>query len=245
MTGGPDSDYGLGVSSSRAEALLAVSLLAVASAGCGARAASAPAPRSGLDEGQADALPSMDALPDPDVPRASFTRHFEEGWALATESFVVPPPEAPDQRSSGDLQQWSDHVLRGWLERKTHTVEAARHELDLAAEESHRQRIMGGAIVGLMYEDVARVLRNIPPPMELDSEPEIRDIYRSILRSQARPFLEHARRAYDACARNAVRPAGMRHWSRFCRRREDRLPAPSPTARRPRDGTTVEVVVDD
>ena len=88
----------------------------------------------------------------------------------------------------------------------------------------HRQRIIGGAIVGLMYEDVARVLRSIPTPDELLDEPEIREMHRDILRSQARPFLEHARRAYHACARNATEPPGMNHWVRFCRGRHDRLP---------------------
>lgn len=205
----------------------------------GAQARSGP-----LDPGQVDASPSIECLPDPDVERDSLTRRMRFGWTLAEESFSVPPPAPPSDRSALNLETWSEQVLSPWLERKTHTIEAAREELDRAAEENHRQRIMGGAIVGLMYEDVARVLRNIPPPEELHDEPEIQELYQEILQSQARPFLEHARRAYSACAQNAVQPASMRHWSRFCSGRERNLPARSGITGPASGETEVEVIVD-
>lgn len=186
----------------------------------------------------------MECLPDPDVSDRALTRSMRFGWTLAAESFLVPPPEAPHDATAQNIQLWSDEVLAPWLERKTHTIEAARHELDRAAEENHRQRIMGGAIVGLMYEDVARVLSSIPTPEELEDEPEIRDIYRDILRSQARPFLEEARHAYSACAQNAVQPAGMRHWSRFCSERGENLPPSDLTPHLESGETEVEVVAD-
>jgi hypothetical protein len=195
-------------------------ILALGLAACGG-----PPLRPGpLDPGQTEAAPSMQTLPDPDVRDEAFSRRMRFGWQLAAESFVVPPPEPPRDRMAQDLQLWSEQVLSPWIERKVATVEAARRELDHAAEENHRQRIISGAIVGLMYEDVGMALRSIPPPAELDDEPEIRTIYRDILRSQARPFLEHARRAYQACAGNAARPPGMRHWRRYCAGREERLP---------------------
>lgn len=198
-----------------------------------------------LHPGVVQSDPSMECLPDPDVQEEAFTRRMRFGWTLAAESFLVPPPEPPQDRTAVNLTQWSDEVLQPWIERKTHTIEAARRELDVAAEQDHRQRIIGGAIVGLMYEDVARVLRSIPPPEELESEPEIQEIYRDILRGQARPFLEHARRAYAACAQNAVQPSSMRHWSRFCAGREDRLPAREGAAGQPASGeTVVEVIAD-
>lgn len=218
----------------------ALAVVIVVSAGCGG----APMRAGPLDPGQADTAPSMECLPDPDVADEALTRRMRFAWTLAAESFLVPPPAPPRDQSALDLQRWSDEVLTPWLERKTHTVEAARRELDRAAEENHRQRIMGGAIVGLMYEDVARVLRSIPAPEELDDEPEIREVYQDILRGQARPFLEHARRAYRACAQNAVQPPGMRHWSRFCRARGERLPDGEEEPGLPSGETEVEVLVD-
>lgn len=197
-----------------------------------------------LDPGQVESEPRMECLPDPDIQDEVMTRRMRFAWTLAAESFLVPPPDPPRHRTAQNLTTWSDEVLRPWLERKSHTIEAARRELDEAAEESHRQRIMGGAIVGLMYEDVARILRSIPSPSELESEPEIREIFRDVLRSHARPFLEHARRAYSACAQNAIRPLGMRHWSRFCAGRGDRLPGGGAGQDLRSVETVVEIIAD-
>jgi hypothetical protein len=215
--------------------------LALLLAGCG----STPMRAGPLDPGQVEPRPSMECLPDPDVAESAFTPRMREGWELAAESFLIPPPEPPRDETARNLELWSDEVLAPWLERKTHTIEAARRELDLAAEESHRQRIMGGAIVGLMYEDVARVLRSIPPPEELAEEPEIQAIYQDVMRSHARPFLEQSRRAYSACAQNAVTPSSMRHWSRFCSGREEGLPEGEDTGDHLESGETeVEVIAE-
>lgn len=197
-----------------------------------------------LHPGEVEAAPSIDSLPDPDVTDAAFTPRMRFAWRLAAESFLLPPPEPPRDRGAQNLELWSDEVLAPWLERKMATVEAARRELDLAAEEDHRQRIISGAIVGLMYEDVGRALRSIPPPVELEDEPEIRAIYRDILRSQARPFLEHSRRAYRACAGNAVQPRTMRHWRRYCEGRAELLPDVGGADDLESGETRVEVVTD-
>ncbi|MCA9605370.1 MAG: hypothetical protein KC619_07235 [Myxococcales bacterium] len=224
----------------RASSTFVLASLFAAACGPGATMRSGP-----LNPGRVETDPSMECLPDPDIEQASMTRHMRFGWTLAEESFLVPPPPAPDEQSSESLEAWSSQVLGPWLERKTHTIEAARRELDQAAEENHRQRIMGGAIVGLMYEDVARVLTEIPAPAELLDEPDIMEVYRNVLRSQARPFLEHARRAYSACAQNGIRPASMRHWSRFCSGREERLPGRRRDHEHLESGeTVVEVVAD-
>lgn len=197
-----------------------------------------------LQTGRIASAPSMECLPEADIEHAELTPRMRRGWDLAAESFLIPPPPPPRNETAQNLTLWSDEVLAPWLERKTQTVEAARAELDRAAEESHRQRIIGGAIVGLMYEDIARVLAAIPPPEELDDEPEIRAIYADVMRSHARPFLEHARRAYGACAQNAVQPSSMRHWSRFCSGRRRALPGGEGARRLESGETEVEVIVD-
>lgn len=183
----------------------------------------------------------MHCLPETDVADSEYTEHMRRGLALAEASFDVPAPSPPASRAAGDLTDWSNGPLRAWLEQKQGAIHAARQELDLAAEESHRQRILGGAVVGLMNEDVARVLRAVPAPVDLDTEPEILRIYEDLVRSQARPFLELSRSAYRACSLNADHPAGMRHFSTFCRERLDQLPeGEAPAA----GHTEVEVVRD-
>ena len=200
-------------------ALSGLSLVALG--GCGASDPYAHAPTF---MGRIDGPPSMSCVPDTDRTQEGYTEHMRRGLGLAEASFNEQAPAAPASRSAHDLEQWSNGPLRAWLDAKTHAIDAARHELDAASEEDHRQRILGGAIVGLMYEDIARVLRGVPAPIDLDSEPEIMEIYQDLVRSQARPFLELSRSAYRACSLNADRPAGMRHFSTFCRERLDALP---------------------
>lgn len=190
--------------------------------GCGSAAVQL---RAGpLSPGRIDGAPSMTCLPDPDVLDASFTPQMRLALQLAEESFSVAPPPPPASHAALALEDWSSGPFRIWLHNKTHAIDQARHELDAAAEQDQRQRIVGGAVVGLMYEDVARVLAGVPAPSDLDDEPEILLIYGQALRHQTQPFLETSRRAYRACARNALSPSTMRHWAHFCGGRADALP---------------------
>lgn len=178
-----------------------------------------------LPAGAVDAAPSMEVLPQPDVPVDEMTQQMRFAWLLAEQSFELEPPTPPPPSAPmAQVQRWADEELEPWLARKNDLVEAARAELDVAAEGTHRQRIVAGALVGLMYEDMLRVLRSVPVPEEIRREPEIAETYREILESQASPYLQHARRAYRACAANATRPRGMRHWSSFCAGRLAELP---------------------
>jgi hypothetical protein len=166
----------------------------------------------------------MECLPDSDQTDDALTPHMRRGRELAQASFEVPDPTMPTDRSAATLTEWAGGPLRAWIEAKTQAVDAARQELDLAAEENHRQRIMGGALVGLMHEDIGRVISSVPVPDDLADEPEILDAFEHVIQGQASPYFRLARQAYDACARNAVQPETMQHWSAFCRQRMDRLP---------------------
>jgi hypothetical protein len=196
-----------------------------------------------LYEGRTEGPPSMESLPDPDVVDEALTEHMRFGIRLATEALAIEDPVPPTDHSAAALTAWSGGELQAWLGRKSHAVEEARHELDLAAEEDHRQRIMAGAIVGLLYESVGRVLGDVPAPDDLRDEPEILEIYRSTVAGEASPFLETARRAYHACELNATQPATMRHWEHFCSRRLEALPAPLDGTGE--DVTEVDVITDD
>lgn len=212
--------------------VLAASLIA-----CGGSAP--PAAESAASQaGASEAAPTMECLP---VRLQSRSEQMDFAWLLAEQSFEdaapAPPPRGSDTQT---IQAWTGGPLREWLDRKNRLVEAARAELNAVAEESHAQRIMAGGLVGLMYESVARVLVDVPTPSDLRSEPEIEVVFQEVIEAQARPYLEHAHRAYNACAQNAGRDDDHRHWAHWCAERESLLPLTHEEATA--EGTTVEVI---
>lgn len=180
-------------------------------------------PSGGVAGGDARGVPSLAALPAAGIDRGEFSEHMVRGWDLAKQTFAEQMPDPPSARDSAALTAWSEGPLAGWLRRRTEVVEVARHELDTAAEESSEQRIAGGAIVGLMYEDVGRAILAIPLPDELEREPEIAAVYRDVIAFQASPWVEYARRAYRACRENA-RIHAIEPYAEFCATRGARLP---------------------
>jgi hypothetical protein len=134
-------------------------------------------------------------------------------------------PKPPTGRTASELEAWSESTFARWLEHKHRSVDAARRQLDIAAAQSLEQQIMAGALVGLVYEDVVRVMLELPIPSELDREPEIAALYRELLDEQAEPFVVQARLAYEACSVNASQISDMQHWAEFCGVRGERLPA--------------------
>jgi hypothetical protein len=177
-----------------------------------------------VQPGDAHGSPSVEALPSLDVADASLTKEMRMARMLSEESLNLPAPPLPSGRTAEDIQRWSEDTLAPWLGRKQERAEAARAELDLAALQSQRQRVLAGALVGLVYEDVAQGLMRVPAPRELDSEPEILAMYQDLLRQQAAPYLTHAKLGYDACAANALAVASLGHWSTFCSARSEQLP---------------------
>jgi hypothetical protein len=174
--------------------------------------------------GNAQGAPSMEALPSLDVDEQDLTKEMRMARMLSAESLNLSAPPLPSGRSSEDIERWSEDALAPWLGRKQERAEAARAELDRAALQNHRQRVMAGALVGLVYEDVAQGLLRVPAPRELDSEPEVRAMYDDLMQQQAAPYLRHAKLGYDACAANAHELKSLEHWSPFCSERANRLP---------------------
>lgn len=189
--------------------------------------------------------PRVEALPSIDVDSAALTQEMRMARMLSAESLNLEPPVQPRDTSTATIADWSDHELKAWIQAKHQSAEAARQELDRAAVQSHRQRIMAGAMVGLVYEDVARTLLTLPVPAELVAEPEIAAMYVDILRTQAGPYVLQARQAYTACAGNAEQLPALQHWSEFCQSRESHLPSHGLEAGKGKQGageTSVSVV---
>jgi hypothetical protein len=198
-------------------ALLSIGLIGCMSSSAGNKRA--------YQEGDATGKPRVEALPSLDVDASKLTQEMRMARLLSAESLNLDPPVQPRDTSTATIAEWSDHELKTWMQVKHASAEAARQELDRAAMQNQRQRIMAGAMVGLVYEDVARTLLTLPVPAELVSEPEIAAMYVNILRTQAGPYLLQARQAYTACAGNAEQLPALRHWSDFCLSRENQLPS--------------------
>lgn len=185
---------------------------------------SAPAPQAPAYGGDVAASPSIEVLPSLDVAPAELSHDMRMGRMLSAESLDLRVPPAPPGSSTLTFSAWSDRDLKHWMSEKARRARAARAQLDQAAVHNLRERVMAGALVGLVCEDVARSLLAIPLPAELSNEPEVAQMFRDVLRSQAQPYLMHAQHAYDACAENALGIETMGHWSSFCRARLERLP---------------------
>lgn len=177
------------------------------------------------DPGDPTAAPSMRALPTMDIEHRDLSRTMKFAWELAEQSFQLPPPPQPSGRAStSEVQAWTSGELRDWLRRKDQLVEAARAEMNAASEQNLRNRILAGAIVGLMYEDIGRVMLDVPVPREIQEDPEIAPVFQNVVIAHARPYLLHADANYAACSQNAQQLSGMSHWSGFCAARRERLP---------------------
>ena len=55
--------------------------------------------------------------------------------------------------------------------------------------------------------------------------PKIHQVFQEVVEAQAKPYLEHALRAYRACTLNGRRSGfQLEDWSQFCEHRGSRLP---------------------
>lgn len=180
--------------------------------------------RRTYQEGDVTGAPRVEALPSLDVDPGELTAEMRMARLLSAESLNLEQPPAPRDLSTAAMTAWSQQELEQWMRHKHRRAEEARRQLDLAAVQNQRQRIMAGALVGLVYEDVARALLALPTPRELISEPEIAAMYGEVLRGQAAPYLREAEMAYAACSGNAEQEARLAHWSSFCAARKEQLP---------------------
>ena len=106
---------------------------------------------------------------------------------------------------------------------------------------------MAAATVGLMYEDVAHALEELPPPHRVGDEDVDPERYRRVVARRAAPFVRRAQDAYRHCEQTATYPGGLRALGEFCTARRARLhlasrvsSAPTETARS--GHTVVEVL---
>ena len=220
----------VGPSSSRLAGQSALHALA-AIAGCalllGCGAGSHPAGARELEggaPGDPEAQPSLAALPEMPQGATCNTVRTHQGLLVARETFDAALPPPPADRSYTSLQHWVDTAVVAWLERRRQQTDATRDRFLLEGAPNPSERAVSHAVIGLIHEDTALSLLRIPAPSELDSEPEIAQMYREIVQTQADTFTTSALIEFRDCANDAYRgPEDMRVWAEFCHARFDRL----------------------
>jgi hypothetical protein len=172
--------------------------------------------------GNAEAAPSLAALPD--VPGAADTPRTHQALLAARQALDAVRPAAPTDRSYASLQRWIDSDVVAWVEQRRAQTDATRDRFLVEGEPSAAERIVSHAVISLIDEDTARALADIPAPSELANEPDIAAMYRDVMHAQAGNFMSAALRELSDCADEAADAAS--EWSgfeRFCRARLQRL----------------------
>ena len=113
-------------------------------------------------------------VPAPDVAREAMSEPMQRLWTGVEEVVWADRPEPPEQGTTDALNEWARGPFREWV---THRTEASRAVESVAAEvRAHGvpfEDIVGGALFGYMYEDMAAGARGAPVPNEVADDPEL------------------------------------------------------------------------
>lgn len=198
----------------------------------------------GTPLGAPEAPPSLSALPGVVPGSAADTPRVHEGLALTQRTLDGGLPTPPADLRFSVLQAWIEHDVVAWLGVRQKALRELEYRFSEEKGACPSERAVGRAAMGLIQEDTASELQKIPLPQELRQEPEIADIYVSIVEKQARPVLNGALVAYRDCSDIAYSgPGSMQHFARYCDKRFRRLRDRDKPTPDPQNGvTTVEVI---
>jgi hypothetical protein len=177
---------------------------------------------STLRSGDPNGPPTIGALPD--VAQTGTSPRVQQGLSMARQVLATRLPEPPADHSYAVLQAWIDRSVAPWVAARRDGVDEARFQFGLEHEVPVDERVVATAVLGLLQEDTALSLSQLPAPSELDSEPEIAQIFRELVQTQVQPFQSAALTQYRACADSAhAEGRDLRRWATFCDARLDRL----------------------
>jgi hypothetical protein len=209
----------------------AASLAALGAFACASSSTEVGVQTAALHSGDPNGPPAFASLPD--VPAAGESPRTQQGLSLARQVFANVLPEAPDDRRYSALQAWIDQTVVAWIAARREAVDETRFQFAVDKGASATEQVIARGVLGLLQESTALELTHIPSPAELDTEPDIADIFRDLVTTQAEPFRRAALAEYQRCARlAAAEGGGVRPWARFCSARYHKLrgdPPPAPT----------------
>jgi len=175
-----------------------------------------------LYAGDPSAPPAFAALPD--IESRQQSSRIIEGLSLARHVLATKLPTPPDDRRYQSLQSWIDQTVAPWIRARRDSVDEARFQFGIDAGAAADETVIGRGVLGLLEENTALELSQIPSPTELDTEPEIAEIFRELVTTQAKPFRNAAVSEYRLCSELGQAKGGeLSRWAEFCRSRFERL----------------------
>ena len=204
-------------------------VVAFALAACAAHGTEVSVTRSALQHGDPDAAPEFAALPD--VQATQQTPRVVRGLSLARDVLQHGLPTPPDDRRYAALQAWIDRAVVPWVESRRDSLDETRYQFGIPAGAepkpaagSEPESAIAWGVLALLEENTARELSRIPSPTELDTEPDIADIFRELVGKQARPFRSAALAKYRKCYDLGVHAGSeVADWAQFCGLRYERV----------------------
>ena len=148
-------------------------------------------------------------VPAPEVAREEMSEPMQRLWTGVEEVVAIRPPDPPAQGNTEALNEWARGPFREWVSNRT---EASR-AVESVAEEVRTngvpfEDIVGGALFGYMYEDMAAGARGAPVPNEIADDPELLQIYTDALTESIQPIASRSFAAYLHCATTFARING-------------------------------------
>jgi hypothetical protein len=178
-----------------------------------------------LARGDSDGPPAFAALPDLGTSQQS--PRMQQGFSLARQVLANGLPTPPDDRQYRQLQAWIDGTVAPWIAQRRDGVDETRFQFALDDGAASPEVAVARGVLGLMHENTALELSHIPSPAELDSEPEIAEMFHELVATQAKPFVNAAMGEYRKCAELAAAEGGeLTRWARFCAARHEHLRRP-------------------
>jgi hypothetical protein len=175
-----------------------------------------------LSLGDPAAPPGFAALPD--IAHSQRSSRIEQGLSLARQLLATPLPAPPDDRHYAILQAWIDERVAPWVSARREGVDETRFQFGLQTQHSEPAAVVARGVVGLLEENTALELAQIPSPSELETEPEIAEMFRELVDTQAKPFRHAAVSEYRKCSElGSDGDSDAKRWGEFCRARFRRL----------------------
>ena len=127
-------------------------------------------------------------------------------------------------KSLAKVNIWAQKEFKPWVDRKRKALEVAEGEYNkIAGLEIPQWQIASAARVGEMYRSFVDEFRDAPIPSEIESDPELFDIYVGALDEQSEPFQKQAVQKFEFCIITSTKVRWFNQWSRQCETELNRL----------------------